>query len=255
MFLHNRAWIRVQLGQTPEAVAPDLLRATAIDGGSVCHRVSLGLLLEQQDRTSEASDQYAAVLAISPETSDSEFARDMRRRDARLWDLTLSKAIAILRSRDPGSQDIATSARLARLYFEQGQEESARAMLETVTNAVPQFPRAWANLGRVCFVGGDFDRAETNLRRAAFLDGGDPIVPMLLSRIAQARGDEQVAAALRNRAFIASEQQWPPRALRVNRIYKTNAVVRDEVLPPGLLAYCMPSVGDDAVPPLRDGQP
>jgi tetratricopeptide (TPR) repeat protein len=241
LFWHNRAWIRLELGNAPDDVMHDIRRAVAIDGGSACYRVGFGRLLEQQGRTGEAGDQYAAALAAAPDSCNSEFARNLKSRSTLLWEMALSKAIGILRVRDPNDRDVSTRARLARLYLEQGQTVRAGTMLDTITKAMPQFPRAWANQGRIYLDSGGLPQAELCLKKAAFLDGSDPTVPTLLARIAEANGDQETAEYLQERALKIAGQQASPHARRLNRMYKTNAVVRDDVLPPGLLAYCTPN--------------
>jgi tetratricopeptide (TPR) repeat protein len=240
-FWHNRAWTRLQLGNNLDDAIPDLRRAVEIDGGSVCYRVSLGLILEQQGRIAEAGDQYAFALAAAPDSCDSAFARSLKSGAAPLWQAALSKAVAILRARDPEDRDVANRARLARLYFEQGQIDRARTMLETVTKAMPQFPRAWANQGRIYLASRDYARAELSLRKAVYLDAADPVVHTLFAAVAEANGDEQAADFHRERASMMASRQASPHATRLGRTSKTNAIVRDDILPPGLLAYCSPS--------------
>jgi tetratricopeptide (TPR) repeat protein len=248
LFWNNRAWIRLELGAAPDDVMRGIRSAVAIDGGSACYRVGLGLLLEQQGRTGEASDQYAAALAASPDSCDSEFASNLKSRSALLWETALSKAIGILQVRDPNDLDVSTRARLARLYLEQGQTARAGMMLDTITKAMPQFPRAWANRGRIYLDSGDLAQAELCLKKAAFLDGSDPTVPTLLARIAKANGDQETADYLQERALMIAGQQASPHAKRLNRMYKTNAIVPDDVLPPGLLAYCTPASKQNLAP-------
>jgi tetratricopeptide (TPR) repeat protein len=253
LFWHNRAWIRLGLGAASDDVMSDLRRAVAIDGGSACYRVGLGLVLEQQDRTDLAREQYAAALAAAPDLCDSEFARRLKTRSALLWAEALSKAIEILQARDPDDRDVSTRARLARLYLEQGQMARARAMLDTVTKAMPQFPRAWANQGRIYLDSDDLAQAEQYLKKAAFLDGNDPVALALLARVAKANGDQGTADSLQDRELMMTGQQASRHAQRLSRMYKTNAVVRDDILPRGLLAYCTPTSEQDPAP--RDANP
>lgn len=241
LFWHNRAWIRLQLGQTPEDVAPDMRRAIEIDGGSASYHVSFGILNERQGKTEEAGSQYASALEAAPDICDSEFARDLKSRSATLWNLALSKAISALQSRYSHHQDVSTHARLARLYLEQGQAEPIRPMLQTITAIMPQFPRAWANRGRVYFESGDVEQAEACLRKAVFLDRSDPTAFVLLAKIARANDDGDAAESLENRAQMIAEHPVSAHATRVNRVYKTSAVVPDDVLPPGLQRYCSPA--------------
>lgn len=241
LFWHNRAWIRLSLGEAPPHAAPDLQRAIRIDGGAAAYHVSLGLLYESCGRTEDAGGQYALALAAEPDVCDSEFARDLRARPGGIWDAAVSKAIRALHDRDPQGQDVSNRARLARLYLELGQTERARTALLAVTAAMPQFPRAWTNLGRLHLESNDFAAADTYFRKAAFLDPGDPSVYSLLSDLARKTGDDEEAESLAARARMLAEHVVSSHAGRVTRVYKTRAVVQDDVLPTGLQKYCRPS--------------
>jgi tetratricopeptide (TPR) repeat protein len=241
LFWHNRAWIRLYLGQRPEDVMPDMRRAVEIDGGTPTYRVSLGLLFERQGRTEEAREQYASALAAAPDICDSEFARDLKSRPDAMWDQAVSRAIRVLQARDPHDRDVSTRARLARLHLEQGRTEQARIALLTVNTAMPQYPRAWANMGRVSLKSGQLEQAEACLRKAAFLDDSDPAAFLLLASIARANDDQDAADSLNNRAQIVAKHRVSPHATRVDRVYKTNAVVGDDILPADLQKYCSPA--------------
>jgi tetratricopeptide (TPR) repeat protein len=240
LFWHNRAWIRLYLGERPQDVILDMRRAIEIDGGTPAYRVSLGLLYERLGRTDDASEQYSAALAAAPDICDSAFARDVRMQSNTMWGQLVFTAIRILRARDSHDRDISTRARLARLRLEQGQTDRARLALQTVTAAMPQFPRAWANIGRIYFKYGQFEQAESCLRKAVSLDGSDPTAFLLLASIARTNDDQDAAEALERRAQMTAAHPVSPHATRVNRVYKTNAIVPDDVLPPGLQKYCSP---------------
>jgi hypothetical protein len=116
-----------------------------------------------------------------------------------------------------------------------------RRTLEAVTASVPQFPRAWANLGYTDFAGGNLDHAEGSLRKALFLDAGFCPARTLLARIERNYGNEDAAASLEMRCETTGIHVRSRHASRVGRLYKVQrAVVLDDVLPPGLLAYCEP---------------
>jgi tetratricopeptide (TPR) repeat protein len=241
LFWHNRAWIRLSLGESPQEVMPDMRRAIEIDGGTPAYRVSLGFMFERQGKADDASEQYAAALAAAPDICDSEFARDLRTRSDTMWGQVVSKAIRTLQARDPHDQDVSTRARLARLQLEQGQTEQARTALLTVNTAMPQYPRAWSNMGRIYFASGQLDQAETSLQKAIFLDGSDPSAFLLLASIARANDNQDASESFDNRAQMIAEHSVSPHAARVSRVYETNAVVGDDILPVGLLKYCLPA--------------
>jgi tetratricopeptide (TPR) repeat protein len=241
VFWHNRAWIRLALGHEPSQAASDMKRAIQIDGSNPVYRISLGLLYELEAQPNQALEQYGSALASSPSILDSEFARQLKARSPGLWQAALLKAIDTLRSRDPHDVDVNTRSRLGRLYIEQGEFESAGRALGSAVSLMPQYSRAWANLARVYMHNNDLDSAEQYLQTAEILDSADPIVLTLLGEIAKANGDEDGATDLERQAAAAARYPTSEHAQRVKRIYGTDAILRDDILPAGLLNYCNPS--------------
>lgn len=241
LFPHNRAWIRFALGEPLAAVRPDIDRSIEIDGAAPEYRVALGLIEERGGDRPGAVHEYGSALSSAPEIADSQFAADLKARDPAMWRMCLAEAIARLRARDPDGRDVASQAALARLLMEQGDLDAARRMLGRVTAAMPQFPRAWANLGSLEIAAGDWQSAELSLRKALFLDGGFCPARMLLARVEREFGDEDEAAEIEGVCADGGRPAHSRHASRASLVYKvTGQVVGDDILPPGLLAYCAP---------------
>jgi tetratricopeptide (TPR) repeat protein/O-antigen ligase len=240
LFWHNRAWVRLSLGWDVGRVIPGLQRAVAIDGATAVYRVSLGLAYEQKGSMDQAVDQYAWALAGDPELVHSGFAGDLKSRAADKWERALALAADRLRRRDPRNSDTGVRARLGRIEIERGEYRRAEDILSSVTEAMPQFPRAWVNLARIRIQEGALRKAAECLSKATFLNDRDPLVWDLRSELAR-KGIGDDAEALEDRAAVLSEQPVSAHAQRVSRVYKTRAVVRDDVLPAGLLVYCSTS--------------
>jgi len=242
-FWHNRSWIQLALGDPVNGCIEDSKRAAQIDGSNSVYGIALGLLLENAGRASEAAEEYTKAIAASPGVTDSPFADEMRLQRPLLWKALLVRAIGLLHARDPDHSDANASARLARIYLEIGDGAGAERLLRSVVARVPQFPRAWANLARLQFGADDLDGAEISLRKAVFLDPGDPIAWSLLGQVAARNGDERNAESFARRGRQLALTRVSAHARRVGRVYKTSALVADDLLPPGLLAYCSPAAG------------
>ncbi len=241
LFPHNRAWIRLSLGEPLAAVRADIGRSMQIDGAAPEYHVALGLIEERGGDRPGAVHEYGAALSFAPEIVDSQFAADLKTRDPEMWRASLAEAISRLRARNPDGQDVANQAAVARILIEQGDLDKARRMLERVTAAMPQFSRAWANLGYLESAAGDSAGAEQSLRKALFLDGAFCPARMLLARIEREFGDDDAAANLEGMCADGGRPPVSQHARRISRIYRApGAVAGDDVLPPGLLAYCAP---------------
>jgi tetratricopeptide (TPR) repeat protein len=241
LFRHNRAWLRLALGESLAAVRADIDRSMQIDGSVPDYHVALGLMEERAGRRAEAMRAYTVALSVSPEIADSAFAADLKRRDSAMWRMCLANAVARLRDRDPAGRDVANQAALARLFMEQGDLAPARRMFERVTAIMPQFPRPWSNLGYAQIAAGDSQDAELSLRKALFLDGGYCPTRILLARLARKLGDEDAASQLEGRCADGGRVPPSQHARRVQRLYKVTGVITgDDILPLGVSAYCSP---------------
>ena len=232
---------RYTLGESLAAVHADIARSMEIDGAAPQYHVALGLIDERGGDRPGAVHEYGAALSFAPENADSQFATDLKARDPAMWRMCLAAAVSRLRARNPDGQDVAIQAAVARLRMEEGEHETARRMLERVTAAMPQFSRAWANLGYLEFAGGDPQGGELSLRKAVFLDGGFCPARLLLARIEREAGDEGSAASLEATCADTGRTSPSQHARRLHLTYKvTGGFAGDDVLPPGLLAYCTP---------------
>lgn len=248
LFPHNRAWIRLALGEPLAAVRADIDRSMKINGAGVQYHVALGLIEEGSGDKPGAVHEYGAALSFAPEIANSQFATDLKARDPAMWRRCLAEAIARLRARSPEGQDVANQAAVARILMEQGDFYTARRMLDRVTAAMPQFSRAWANLGYLEITAGDSQSAELSLRKAAFLDGGFCPARMLLARVEREFGDEDEAARLEGMCGETGSPPMSQHARRLHLIYLvTGGTAGDDILPPGLLAYCTPLKYPEAV--------
>lgn len=242
---HNRAWIKLALGEDLKAAEIDMERAIAIDGSESTHRISLGLMFEREGDIPGAERQYAAALSMAPELVNSRFARDHILRSPDLWRSSLMEAIALSWQQNRDRRDPVVEARLGALYLAEGDSGTATQLLREVSSEMQQFPRVWANLGRISLKNGDRRSAGLYLRRALILDPWDMLVISQLADLESSEGDEAEARTLKSRLQLLETRKYSSHASRVANLYDTHAVLLDDILPNGLLAYCDLSLGDN----------
>jgi tetratricopeptide (TPR) repeat protein len=242
---HNRAWIRLALGEDIRTAEIDMEHAIAIDGSESTHRISLGLMLEWTGDIPGAENQYAAALFMNPELVNSRFAREHFLQSPDLWRNSLMQAMALSQERNRGRGDPLLGARLGALYLAEGNASEGVPLLMKVSSEMQEFPRVWANLGRISLNDGDREIASLYLRRALFLDPEDMLVISQLADLESSEGDEADAVSLRSRLHFLVGHRYSSHAARVAHLYDTHAVVLDDILPSGLLAYCGTAVSDN----------
>lgn len=242
---HNRGWIRFARGDAVGAVLPDLEKAIRIDSGSGVYRIAVGMLYETQGRFDQAINQFCEAISRSPGVLDSMFYHELKIRNRWVWKGSLGCAITRT-ERDSAERpgDPIAQARLARLYLEDGHYTAARKLLLDCGRQMPQLSRVWVNLARSQVTACSpeaIGAVRRYLERAMFFDPVDPAAWVLQARLLEISGNRQSGGDFRRRARILASANTSRHSSRVTRVYHTRAVVRDDVLPEGLLEYCSPS--------------
>ena len=97
------------------------------------------------------------------------------------------------------------------------------------------------NLGEVRRLEGDPGGAQLCLRRASFLGAQDSLTWLRLAQLREAAGDTNAASAIYQRAYTRWRRLASVHAERASRMYGARHVLPDDVIPNGLLSYCMGS--------------
>jgi len=256
-FHHNLGWLYWMSGSS-ELALDSLRRATAIDPATPVYHISLGMLYEQSRAFAEAAAQYQAALNLSPAILDSRFFRDPEDRSPAVARAIKSNAIAALEARLAQSPDAISESELGRLYLDEvnaadvnnakeAHDVRAHEMLVAATAALPSLSRAWLNLGISWERQYDLVQAELCYRRAALLDQSDYLPLLGLGRLCEARNDPKGAAEWYRKAMAGWDQMLSAHAYRCLRIYTTPYVVRDDIIPRGMMRYTEPELDPAAV--------
>jgi tetratricopeptide (TPR) repeat protein len=238
---HNLGWLYALRQQRDEALR-SFRQAVSIDGSVALYRISLGLLREQGGEHEEARREYGRAALLSPDILDSQFFRDFTRRSPEDAGRIISECISHLEGQLRESPSPILKGKLGKFYLHANSLGEAAAVLREALAELPNLPRPWRNLAAVYERQGDEAAMRACYRKAAFLDAGDALSWSKLGRLHDRLHDKQRATA----AYASAVNGWmnmaSEHARRASRIYRARAVVNDDVVPHGLLAYCGPAL-------------
>jgi tetratricopeptide (TPR) repeat protein len=238
---HNLGWLYALRQQRDEALR-SFRQAVSIDGSVALYRISLGLLREQGGEHEEARREYGRAALLSPDILDSQFFRDFTQRSPEAAGRAVSECITRLEGQLRENPSPILKGKLGKFYLHANSLEAAAAVLREAVAELPNLPRPWRNLGAVYERQGDEAAARACYRKAAFLDAGDALSWSKLGRLYDRLNDRQGATAAYASAVGGWMNMTSEHARRASRIYRARAVVNDDVVPNGLLAYCGPAL-------------
>ena len=237
-FHHNLGRLHSFLQET-ELATKFLQRAVTLNPDTSVFHWSLAQQLESLGRTDEAFSEYRAAIELSPSIVESAAFLDLQNRHASKADEMVSEVILLLQEPARGGDPIAKS-KLSKFYMWQGRSHESHRMLLEVTNDLPTLSRPWLYLG-------DYYRGTQQWRqmllcyqRAGFLDTDDFVPWARMGDYFYESGQLTHAIPILQRALFAWLNQPSTHAQRAARMYRTRHVVRDDVIPKGLLSYCAP---------------
>lgn len=234
---HDLAWLEHLAGNNGEA-RKEWERAVAIDPDNAVFHMSFAMFLKEALQESEAEDQFADAVELSPAVLDSPFFT----RHVDLARAIVRRCIAQTESKLSQSNDPVIKARLGKFYLVTNEVQLAARMLEDAARDLPNLPLVWFNLGEVHRLQGDSAQALACYERARYLDGrlSGPHL-----RIGEFDQSGHAAEELR----LAS-QRWarmnPVTASHNNRLYHGTTQQIDDLLPTTLVWYVSPCEASEA---------
>ena len=238
-FNHNVGWLYSFLNDKQKALQ-FFMRAVEIDGANGLYRGSLALFYEQSALSEDAERQYFLAVCLSPGVLDSRFFSDFNRRSPAGAERVVSESISYLEARVRQGGDSAFKAKLGKLYLYKN-ERGAAEMLKEATTKLPNLSRPWLYLGKVYANQSNSEEAKRCYEKAAFLDATGFLAQHELGRLYER--DQKTADAIRWYQSAASNwlSKTSSSARKALRIYLAAHVVRDDIVPEGLLSYFEPS--------------
>jgi tetratricopeptide (TPR) repeat protein len=239
-YYHNLGWLYHLLRDEQKAL-DCFRRAVAIDPSNALYHISLGLFSEYSGRASEAYNEYAQAIRISPSILDSQFFRDLQTRSPTEADGIVTRNISYLESALSEKDDPILKGRLGKHYLHKQLIDKALKLLKQSSAELPSLSRVWFNLGYAYEQQGN----ETEMRRcyekASLLDGSDFLPQLRLGELHYNQvSSRRMALIYYKRAVDNRVNLMSDHARRASRVYKNQSTVPDDVVPGGLLSYCTP---------------
>lgn len=237
-FYHNLGWLYWRLGQK-EASVDSFKQAITLNRAVGLYHLSLGLVYEQSGDPQAAEPEYVSALRMSPALLDSDFFRDLQDRQPSLAGRIVSNAISELEKRLGAADDPILESYLGRLYIGSNLNR-AHELLVRATTGLPNLSRAWTNLGNVLVLEGNAGEAELCYRKATLLDQSDYLPLKSLGSVYEQDSKPKPGIDCYLKAIDNWRQMISVHAYRSARIYNSQVVLRDDIVPGGLLAYTEP---------------
>ena len=244
LFYHNLGWLYVFIKDEKQAEFC-FRQAIQIDSKIAVYHVSLGFLKEHEGKKDSDLIEYGRAVYQLPSLLDSPFFSKLKKRMPMESQQLVLNGTQILEKELQRSKNPIAAARLAKLYLFQGEKQRAISLLEQVTKELPSLSRPWLYLGdsyQSCYR----DSAMIQCyRKSAFLDRFD-IFPLLrLAQYYDQQNKNSDAIQYYRKVLHALPFQYSEHARRVTRMYYSNrnderGVVKDDLIPNGLLQYCSP---------------
>jgi tetratricopeptide (TPR) repeat protein len=245
-FYHSLAWLYYFAGERPLAYE-NLRRAMQIDPEIALYHISLGLLLETENRVDEACSEYATALRLAPNIVDSPFFLELQERWPQRVETMVLTTTTMMEEGLANAPDTISKAKLSKLYwFEKRTAESVQAVKE-VTSVLPGLSRPWLILGDFYQGNGANTAAELCYKKAAYLATGDYLAWEHLGRYLDRLDRRDAAINAYEEALSSWLSQRSVHAERAARLYQTNVIIPDDVVPKGLLSYTSPFLDAAAV--------
>lgn len=238
---HNLGWLYA-LQQQREQSLRCFRQAVALDGSVAMYHLSLGLLYEQGGEDEAAYRAYERAVRLSPAVLDSPFFRDLSARAPEAAERIIRDSISHLEEQARQTPSPIVKGKLGLLYLRANRPDEASAALKEAVTQLPGLSRPWHNLGAVSERRGDEAAMTDYYRRAAFLDAGDSVAWAKLGEVYDRQDNKREAIRFYTRSVGSWVNRTSEHARRAARIYHTQAVIFDDVVPNGFLSYCSPAL-------------
>jgi tetratricopeptide (TPR) repeat protein len=236
-FANNLGWLYFYAGDSKSAERY-VRRAAEINSGEAIYHIGLGLLLEVGQQMGAANYEYSVAATLKPEFIESPAFRSLRLGRPARADEIITNSISMLKAEAMQTSSPIVWARLGALLLKSGHEHEAIPFLQDAVRSLPGLSLAWRNLGIALEDVGSHQDADAAFRKWLFLQttletANDP------PDLSGVRGTINETADVRKRiSEIPTYPRATEHAVRISRLYRTNALVLDDVLPPGFLEIC-----------------
>ena len=146
LFYHNLGWLYIFTKDEKQAEFC-FHHAIQLDRKSAIYHVSLGFLKEKEGKKDSAMKEYGSAVYQLPSLLDSPFFSSLKKRMPMDSKQLVMNTIQVLEKEFQQRDDPTAAARLAKLYYFQGEKQKAIFLLERVTKELPSLSRPWLYFG------------------------------------------------------------------------------------------------------------
>jgi putative inorganic carbon (hco3(-)) transporter len=250
-YYHNLGWL---YAFTQDKIKAEYYfrQAIQIDRTNAIYPISLGLIMEKNGRKDCADEEYCITLCRIPNLLDSPFFSDLKKRRPGESEKIVINAIQFLEKKFQQTNDLMIAAKLAKFYLFLGQIEKSVILLERVTKELPSLSRPWLYLGDVYQMKDKENEMIQCYQKSAFLDSTDLFPIFRLAQFYDRQNQDYNAIQYYTRLLNVSSVHYSVHASRVSRMYRSTykddkCVVKDDLIPDGLLSYCAPFIDYSAI--------
>jgi tetratricopeptide (TPR) repeat protein len=235
---NDLAWLYL-LNNDPVQAASCTERALSISNVDYIYYITLGVIQEGTGQNRDAGESYSHAILLYPRLVGSRFWQELRLRDNDLARRSFDAALAVARADYLRGHAPLAGEVLARLLQESNSPE-AEALVQGVVAELPTVPGAWELLGEIRWAKADQAGAQIAFRRAIFISPDDPLPRELLARLSLSSNDIGTAGKESYRAWRLQSAARTPHSRRAVVAYRSDAVLRNDALPPDILTDLSP---------------
>ncbi len=242
-FYHNLGWLYI-INQDEKQAEYCLHQSIQIDNNAAIPHISLGILKERNGEKDSALTEYSTAICRLPSILDSQFFLDLKKRMPLESKELVIHNIQDLEKEFQTSHDPTIAAKLAKFYLFQGEKQKAIQLFEWTTKKLPSLSRPWLYLGDL-YQSSNEDEMFRCYQKAAFLDKSDVYPLLRLGQFYEQKNRINDAIQYFKRSIRASNLQYAFHSSKIAAMYcltckDERLVIKDYLVPKGLLTYCAP---------------
>lgn len=237
-FISNLAWIMWARGDRVGAIAR-MQQALRMDPGSALTHVGMAMLWEKSGNDPAAFAEYKAAVVADPSLLRAPVFMAKKDTSDAWYQPLVAAATKELESKVARqSNDVYLLARLGSLYEATGRPELAEPLLLDASNRLPHLVRPWVYCGRISLRRRELSESLRKFRVATVLDPSECFAWQGLGEtFRRLQMPLDGADAYRLAAHLAAEP-WSTHARRCQALYHVRNIIKDDILPVGLLTAC-----------------
>lgn len=237
LFQHNLGRLYFMNNQ-PDSALIYLSQAIETDPNTAIYHISKGLIIESQ-HSDEAFEAYKQAVLLSPDIIDSQFFKDLKKRNPVKTEELLKNASNELLQILSFQYSSIIEAKSGKILLALGETERAYETFRHVTQIHPNLNRPWYYMGFIEQEKKSFEVMQELYKKSLFLSPFDYLPLYTFAAYYEETGNKSKSDSY----YKAAEKAWKNKrsvhSSRCKRMYFTDTE-KDDVIPKGLLDYISP---------------